>query len=59
MNKNRRRPKHAVDTERIKIILCKFCRQQITFSYGSVGRDGRRLACDLGGTMHVCGGGQR
>jgi hypothetical protein len=56
---NRRGPKHAVDTEKIKIILCKFCREKITFSYGSVGRDGKKIACDLDGTMHVCKGGKR
>ena len=53
MIKNRRRPKHAVDTERIKIIRCKNCRQKITFSNNTVEGDGLRIPCNLDGTKHV------
>jgi len=52
MIKNQRRPKNAVDTERIKIIRCKYCRQKITFGC-SVGRDEKRLACNIGGTLRI------
>jgi hypothetical protein len=58
-NRGRRRPKYAADTERIRIIYCKYCRQKITFSYGSIGRDGKKIACDLSGIAHVCDGGSR
>ena len=50
----RRRPKSRVDSERIKIILCRYCRAKITFGYNSVGRDGKKLACNLDGTAHKC-----
>jgi hypothetical protein len=58
MNKNRRRPSR-IDTERIRIIRCKYFRAKITFGYGSVGRDGRKIPTNLDGTMHVDDGGSQ
>jgi hypothetical protein len=52
----RRRPKRPIDTGNIKVIKCKFCKQPITFSFGSVGRDGKKIPTNLNGTMHVDGG---
>jgi hypothetical protein len=33
---------------------CKYCKATITFSYNSVGRTGRKLPCNLDGTLHKC-----
>jgi hypothetical protein len=57
-NRNRRRPKSRIDSENVKIIRCKYCKQPITFSYGSVGRDGKAFPCNLDGTRHIEKGGR-
>jgi hypothetical protein len=46
-------PKRLTDPNSIKIIKCRYCKQPITFSYGSVGRDGRPFATNPDGTKHV------
>ena len=51
-SRHRRRPS-SIDTERIRIIRCKYCRAKITFGYGSIGRDGGKIPTNLDGTMHV------
>lgn len=58
MARERRRPKSRIDSENIRIIKCKHCRQPITFGYGSVGRGGRKIPTNLNGTMHIDKGGE-
>jgi hypothetical protein len=55
MNKNRRRPKSRIDSENVRIFRCKFCRSPITFGYGSVDKDGRKILTNTDGTKHVDG----
>jgi hypothetical protein len=59
MNKNRRRPKSRIDTENVRIFKCKYCRQPVTFSYGSVDKDGCKILTNLNGTKHEDNGGRK
>jgi hypothetical protein len=57
MNKNRRRPKSRIDGENVRIFKCRNCRRPVTFSYGSVDKDGRKILTNADGTKHVDEGG--
>jgi hypothetical protein len=59
MNKNRRRPKSRIDAENVRIFKCKYCRQPVTFSYGSVDKDGLKILTNLNGTKHEDNGGRK
>lgn len=59
MARERRRPKSGIDSENIRIIKCRYCRQPVTFGYGSIGKDGRKILTNLDGTMHVDNGGRK
>jgi hypothetical protein len=58
-SRGRRRPKRLTDPKNIRVIKCRYCKQPITFSYGSVGRDGDPFPCNLDGTKHVERGGAK
>jgi hypothetical protein len=49
----RRRPKSRIDSERVRIFRCKYCLQLVTYGYGSVDKDGKRLLTNVDGTKHV------
>jgi hypothetical protein len=53
-----RRPSR-VDSERVRIFKCRNCRQPVTFSYGSVDKDGRKILTNKDGTKHVDNGGSQ
>ena len=56
MNKNYRRLsllKRLTIPDSVKVIKCKYCRQPVTYSYGSLDRDGKRLLTNVNGTRHV------
>ena len=55
--KGRRLPGHLTNPNSVKVIKCEYCKQPITFSYGSVGREGNPIPCNLDGTKHVEKGG--
>jgi hypothetical protein len=52
-NRYRRRPKSRIDSERVRIFKCKWCKQDVTFSYGSTDRDGKRVLTNVDGTRHT------
>jgi hypothetical protein len=58
MNKNRRRPSR-IDTERTRIIFCKYCCAKITFGYGTTDKDGRLIPTNPDGTKHLDEGGSQ
>jgi hypothetical protein len=37
-----------IDEDRTVKVKCKYCGAEITFSYNSVGKTGRKLPCKLG-----------
>jgi hypothetical protein len=59
MNKSRRRPKSRIDAENVRIFKCKYCRQPVTFSYGSVDKNGRKILTNTDGTRHIEEGGEK
>jgi hypothetical protein len=62
MTVNRRLPQRKssrIDSKQVRIFKCKFCRQPVTFSYGNIDRDGKKLLTNVDGTRHIDEGGPR
>jgi hypothetical protein len=62
MTVNRRLPKRKssrIDSERVRIFKCRYCCAPVTYSYGSIDRDGKKLLTNVDGTRHVDEGGPR
>jgi hypothetical protein len=51
-NRSRRRRRHNSRIDSVRIIKCKYCRQLVTYGYGSVDRDGKRVLTNVDGTKH-------
>jgi hypothetical protein len=58
-NRGRRRPKSRIDAENVRIFKCQYCRQPVTFSFGSVDKDSRKILTNTDGTKHIDNGGSQ
>jgi hypothetical protein len=52
-SRHRRRPNSRIDSERVRIFKCKWCKQPVTFSYGSTDREDKRVLTNVDGTQHT------
>jgi hypothetical protein len=52
-SRHTRRLKSRIDSERVRIFRCRYFKSPVTYSYGSIGKDGHKILTNVDGTRHV------